>query len=108
MKVKNIEMVNFWNGVGAIQKKRLPIRLSYALKLNMDAVWDKLKVYQVEHDRLKKEGKAEELNELILAEVEVEIQKVKFSDLAKMDDNTGYDALTGQEFAIIDFMIDKE
>jgi len=108
MKIKNLEMVAFLNNADEIQKKRLPIKLHYALKLNREALWNKAQIYMQEYERLKKEGKQKELNELICSDTEAEAQKVKFSDLAKMDDSENYDALTGNEFAIIDFMIDKE
>lgn len=108
MKIKNLEMVAFLNHADEIQKKRLPIKLHYALKLNRESLWNKAQVYMQEHERLKKEGKDKELTELILSETEVEVQKVKFSDLKKMDDSANYDALTGDDFAAIDFMIDKE
>lgn len=108
MKIKNLEMVAFLNHAEKIQKKRLPIKLNYALKLNRETLWNKAQIYMQEYSRLKKEGKQEELNELILGETEAEVQKVKFSDLEKMDDSANYDALTGEEFAIIDFMISKE
>lgn len=108
MKIKNLEMVAFLNKADEIQKKRLPIKLHYALKLNRESLFAKAQIYMQEYNRLKKEGKEKELNELILSDTEAEVQKVKFSDLAKMDDSENYDALTGEEFAIIDFMIAKE
>lgn len=107
MKIKNIEMVAYMNHIGEIQKKRLPVRLSYALALNTAKLSEIARTYETEYNKLKAANDMAALKELINAEVDAEIQTVKFSDLAKMDDHAGYDALTGNEYAILDFMIDK-
>lgn len=108
MKIKNLEMVAYMNRIGQIQKKKLPIKLSYALALNTKKLSEVANTYDTEFKRLSKDGNQEALNELINSDFEAEIQTVKFSDLAKMDENPNYDVLTGEEYAIIDFMIDKE
>lgn len=108
MKIKNLEMVAYMNHVGEIQKKKLPIKLSYALALNTKKLSEIANTYGSEFDRLKRAGNQKALSELVMSDFEAEIQTVKLSDLAKMDDSENYDALTGEEFAIIDFMISKE
>jgi hypothetical protein len=108
MKIKNLEMVAYMNHIGEIQKKRLPIKLSYALALNTKKLSEIANTYDAEFNRLKRAGDQKALSELVLSDFETEIQTVKLSDLAKMDENSNYDILTGEEYAIIDFMIDKE
>lgn len=108
MKIKNLEMVAYMNRINQIQKKKLPIKLSYALALNSKRLEEVANTYKAEFEKLKKEGNVEALNELIGSDFEAEIQKVKFSDIVKMDENPNFDVLTGEEFAAIDFMIDKE
>lgn len=108
MKIKNLEMIAFMNRIGRIQKKKLPIKLSYAIALNGKKLGEIAGTYMQEYNKLKKEGNQEALDELIASDFDAEIQTVKISDLLKMDENPNYDVLTGEEFAILDFMIDKE
>ena len=107
MKVRNIDMAMFWNNVDVIRRKKLPLMLSFALKCNRDEFARIVPAYQEALAKANKEGE-EATQEFLKQEINVNIQTVSKSILEKMDSDSRFDALTGIEYAIIDFMIDKE
>lgn len=107
MKVRNIDMALFWNNVDVIRRKRLPLMLSFALKCNKDEFEKIVPAYQEALAKAEKEGENAK-EEFLLQEINVNIQTVNKSVLEKMDSDSRFDVLTGMEYAIIDFMIDKE
>jgi len=107
MKVRNIDMALFWNNVDVIRRKKLPLMLSFALKCNRDEVERIVPAYQEALTKANKEGE-EATQEFLKQEINVNIQTVNKSVLEKMDSDSRFDVLTGMEYAIIDFMIDKE
>lgn len=106
MVFKNIDMVAFLNNIAKIQRKKLPVKVSYALALNYKKLNEIATTYNEEVNKLDPEKDKEAVLELLNTEVTVDIQKVKISEFEKIEANSKYDVLTPDDFALIWFMID--
>lgn len=125
MKITNQEVLNFAGT--SFGSKHLPVRISYAISKNADAIAGALKAYEETRKNLlerfakkDEEGKAviengnyviddmeqfaKEMNELLTVETEVIVQEVSIDEFAKCDE-AGFDRLTVSEMAILKFMI---
>ena len=107
MGFKNIDMVQFLNNCANLQKKKLPVKVSYALALNYKTLSDIAAVYNREIDKLDPDKDTEAIKELLNSEVTAEVQKISISEFEKIEGDSKYDAMTPNEFAMIWFMIDK-
>lgn len=111
MKIKNLDMVRFFNASGQILKKKMPRKLFTAIDLNLRNLESAAKTYDAQRDEIY--GDSEELDEegskaideLLNIEVEAVIQTVAESDLEAMDASGRFDAFTGEEYRILNFMI---
>lgn len=125
MKITNGQIINFLNaGVG---NKQLPIKLAYAIAVNIEAVKPALEAYNkkreeligkyAEKDEMSKpatengnyifedaEGWNKAITELINAEAEVTVTKIPVHVLEKCDE-PGFDNLSVGDIATINFMI---
>lgn len=109
MKLKNIEIVNRINGLGAVADLPLPVRLTYAIRKNakkleaeyndyFEALTSLKEKYQ---DDKENPGYSKELEELLNIEVEIELHMVPET----IFDGAGFD-ITLQQLAALDFMIE--
>ena len=111
MKVKNGKIVNFLNNAGKTMQKKIPNRLCFAVDVNIGALQAAGVAYNKRYEEIVKEKDTEkrtsELEELLNIQVEVPIQTVPLELLEQMDESLKFDALTGEEYAAIQFMIER-
>lgn len=126
MKIRNQEILNFLSI--KFGEKHLPIRVAYAIAVNVEEAAKKIKAYDELRIKLlekyaekDEEGKAiieddqykvtdmekfnEEFTELKETEVDMNVTTVSLDDLAKCD-NPEFDSLTVPEISILSFMIE--
>lgn len=131
MKMKNSEIVEFLNVCSELRKKRLPVRLAYAIKKNMSSVQEAATAYMAEREELitryakkdkngeyltennhyimeDKDGFEKDMRELLEIEIEMEIHTVPITTAEKCDEDSKYDALTLEELNIIGYMLVEE
>ncbi|WP_434310164.1 hypothetical protein [Hominifimenecus sp. rT4P-3] len=110
MLIKNSQLVNFLNGVGGMQEKKLPIKVAHAIALNLKNMEAAAIAYEEERKKLASSYQPgdgdEELQELLSIETEIPVQTIKFSDLEKCDSDK-FDALSVQDMVLLDFMTEK-
>lgn len=111
MKLSNkqiIEFVAVSNGMGT---KKLPIKLSFALKRNRQLADEAIKPYNEEVKNAVEAHKEDEakiveiVNELLKEDVELDIKTVPVEIIEKTEEE-GYDVLTLGELEAISFMIE--
>lgn len=121
MKIKNIEIVNFFKNGTSIVDLKAPRRLLTAVSLNMASLQQAATLYNTQHGEIlnefgKKddkgelkdaEGYKEAMEELLGVEVNIEAQTVSEETLDLMEEKDKFDALTGQQLGAIEFMIEK-
>jgi len=107
MILKNIDIINKINGLGAVADLPLPVRLTYAIRKNAKKLELEYNDYFESLTALKEKHKtdpespeyAKELNELLNIEVNIEFHTLPESVL------DGFD-ITLQQMTAIDFMIE--
>lgn len=127
MKLKNKDILNFYTA--DFSGKKLPLKLSFALKLNKDILKGPAEAYDLQRKELvekyaekDKNGKpviennnyiikdrealTNDMNELLNMEVEANVKTVDLDTLEKCD-LTEFDALTVDEIESIYFMISQ-
>ena len=127
MKIKNQEIMNFLSVDFA--KKHLPIRVGYAILVNVEEAAKKAKAFEEQRMKLVKEHAVkdengepvvvdnqynienltefnDEMSVLRETETEMNVTTVTLDDLAKCDDGC-FDSLTVAEVAALNFMIEK-
>ena len=127
MKIKNRELLNFANS--PLGNKQLPVKLMFAISANAEEATGKIKAYEEARKKLidkyaKKDENGEPIvegsnyvfedhvkwneaiQELLDAEVEMDVTTVILEDVAKCDE-AEFDSLTVNEIGIIKFMIEK-
>ena len=127
MKIKNREILNF--AELRLGDKHLPVKVAFAIASNAEAVNGVLKAYREQREALvnkyatkakdgelevKEDGTLEikdiagwskDIEELLEAEAEVSVTKIKVEDLAKCDDE-GFDSLSLAEISVMRFMVE--
>lgn len=114
--MKNKDVVKFVNCKSNLEKKKLPMKLSFALKLNFEKMETYVKAYTKQYDELleniklaeKDEEKQEylsQIEELLETTVTDDVQKVGFDVIEKCDQEK-FDTLTVSELEAISFMIE--
>lgn len=129
MKITNRQIVNIYNNIGAIRNKNLPIKLGFAINRNMKAMETIAESYSAEQKKIldrycekdefgqfRTEGDefvlsdrkayAKEIGELLAIESEVQVNTVSIEEIEKCDSGK-YDALTPNELALLEFMIEE-
>lgn len=129
MKITNRQIVNIYNNIGAIRNKNLPIKLGFAINRNMKAMKTIAESYSAEQKKIldrycekdefgqfRTEGDefvlsdrkayAKEIGELLAIESEVQVHTVSIEEIEKCDSGK-YDALTPNELALLEFMIEE-
>ena len=130
MKVKNSEIVDFFQKGTDIVALKVPRRLYTAVSLNVAALQEAARVYEGQHKDILSEfakkddkgefiidknsyvikdtkGYGESMQDLLEVEVTAELQTVSEATLDLMEEKDKFDALTGQQLAAIEFMIEK-
>ena len=130
MKITNGQIVNIFNGVPKIMKKRLPVKFGFAISKNMAAMQSAAESYDAEIVKLlEKYGKkdesgqfmkdvkeyilsdkqayTDEVKELMDIENEIQIHTVSMDEIEKCDSEK-FDALTPAELSLLEFMIFEE
>ncbi len=129
MKLKNSEIVRIFNRIGEVKKKRLPVRLGFAINRNVSS----LESVAMDYDKARKEilmkycvkdengnpviegdeyvlsdrkSYGEEMTELLRIENEVQVHKVSFEEIEKCDLEK-FDSLTPEELDLLTFMIEE-
>lgn len=121
MKIKNSEVVGFINNTSEIIKKKLPVKLGYAISKNLKNMESMAESYNTEYKKIRdayetvgEDNKpvikdmtnfVKEVNELLEIENDFEMMKVSLDVLEDLD-NPKYDSLTPSELAAIDIMIE--
>lgn len=111
MKMKNIDIINRINGLGAVADLPLPVRLTYAIRKNARKLETEYNDYFEAYTALKEKHKddkespecSKELEDLLSIEVDVDVHMVPDSifDAASFD-------ITLQQMTVLDFMIESE
>lgn len=109
MKIANRVMVVFMNHANTIIEKKIPMKLYSAVSQNFKALSNAAEVFMKQRGDIDDtaEDAIKQIDELLAIESEVPIQTVPESVFDMMDASTKFDALTGPEFAAIEFMIEK-
>lgn len=125
MKLSNKKMIEFAKVDFA--SKKLPVKLAYALSLNIEAIRGALKVYDGQRMKLVEEYAKKDtdgkpviednnfvvedmakwmaaIDELLATEAEVTITTITLDDLEKCD-SPDFDSLSVEELALMNFMI---
>lgn len=109
MKLKNIEIINRINGLGAVADLPLPVRLTYAIRKNAKKLEAEYNDYFEAYTALKEKHKddkespecSKELEELLNIEVDIELHMVPES----IFDGASFE-ITLQQMTALDFMIE--
>lgn len=129
MKLKNSEIVRIFNRIEEVKKKRLPVRLGFAINRNVSS----LENVAMDYDKARKEiimkycvkdengnpviegdeyvlsdrkSYGEEMTELLRIENEVQMHTVSFEEIEKCDLEK-FDSLTPEELDLLTFMIEE-
>ena len=105
MKIKNATMVKFLNSSDELIKKKLPIKLYYALSQNLKTFAGMIQVYQDAYEKAK--GNQKELIELINQEIDASVQTIPKEAIEMLDTESRFDPLTWEEYEAISFMIEE-
>lgn len=129
MKIKNQDIINFINTAANIKHKHLPIKVAYAISVNVAEAESKFVAYEEQRKALlekhvvkDEEGKmiidngsytvadpdawSSEIKELLDATAKMNVTTFTIEDLAKCDE-PDFDSLTVSELAVLNFMIEK-
>ena len=133
MKIKLGELKEMVTGLYAIQEKRFPVKISYAIAKNVKklaeehADYEKQRIklceefankdndgnpvsvdgkYDIPNDSLKEFN--DSVNELRDTEIDVDIHSVSFSELDKCDTNERYDIPTVSDVSSMEFMLKED
>lgn len=116
MKIKNKDIVEFFSCANAIMKKKIPYRLYSAIDLNAKELegaaesYNKL-IQKAEQDHTGDENVKfyeDAIKEILEINIEANIQTVTPDLFGEMDKNGKYDALSGEEYRAMKFMIQEE
>lgn len=111
-KLSNAQIVEFINAASSLRDKRLPIKLSFALKYNLKLAIEAYKAYDEARNELLKTQKEnpaafnQAIGELLSEEVELAVKTVPM-EVIELTDTAEYDTLTFGELNAIDFMIEE-
>lgn len=129
MKLKNRDIVKFFDVYQKLREKKLPVKVGYAVKRNVLALQPAAEAYDTTREGIvKKYAKTDEsgeyiteenryivddhekfnedMQELLDIETDVQIQTITMHDIEKCDDPK-YDALTLEEMEELEFMTEE-
>lgn len=102
MKIKNADMVSFLNSVDGIMAKRIPMKMYSVIYQNVKSFAAAAEAYTKQRETI---SCHDDIVELMNIESEIAIQKLPMSVVELIDSSDKYDALTGNEFKALSFMI---
>lgn len=111
MNLTNLQAVLFFNNAAGLKDKRLPIKVLFAIKNNINAVGDQLKAYEECRQTLVETvtdpvEQAKAMSELLNDGTEYSnIKTLAPEDIEKIDTSDAYDTLTLAELEALEFMI---
>lgn len=111
MKLTNLQAVLFFNNATGLKDKRLPIKVLFAIKNNINAVGDQLKAYEECRQTLVDTvtdpvDQAKAMSELLNDGTDYSnIKMLTPEDIEKIDTSDAYDTLTLAEVEALEFMI---
>lgn len=131
MAITNRRLLVIFNNISGIKKKRLPVKLGYAINKNLLTMQDQATSYNEEREKIvrrycetdengepklsgsqyifpdaaSRDAYLEEMNELLEIENDLDIHMVRIEDIEKCDSDK-YDALTPEELEVLAFMIE--
>ena len=114
MKIKNSDIVRFFNASDAIMAKKMPRKLYAKIDLNIRNLMNAAEVYSTQRQDILKDSSEVtpemqmELSELLNLEVDATVQMISERDLETIDESDKYDAFTGDEYKALEFMIETE
>lgn len=114
MKLTNLQAVLFFNNATGLKDKKLPIKVLFAIKNNINAVGDQLKAYEECRQTLVDTStdpveQAKAMSELLNDGTDYSnIKTLTTEDIEKIDSSDAYDALTLAELEAIEFMVKHE
>lgn len=126
------EVNSLFPALSVLTKKKLPVRISYALSRNVERLKSEYELYEkgrlelvnkycekdeqgqpiIEGNHFKFEGTNmqefnNEFQEYLTTEIDFNVYKVDESELFKLEDER-YDVLTGEELGVLQFIIKEE
>lgn len=130
MKITNRQLLAIFNGISEIKKKKLPVKLGYAINKNLGIMQDSAAAYNNERqgivdkycakdengevkvkgtqyefsDQTELNAYLEEMRELLDIENDLKIHTITIADIEKCDSDK-FDALTPDELELLEFMI---
>lgn len=130
MKITNRQLLTIFNGISEVKKKKLPVKLGYAINKNLGIMQDSATAYNNERQGIvdkycekDENGEAktsgtqyvfadtndlnaylEEMRDLLDIENELNIHTITIADIEKCDSDK-FDALTPEELELLAFMI---
>lgn len=111
MKLSNLQVVNYINCVNEMKEKKLPVRMSFALRSNFNLFGDQVKAYEEARKEClectDEQKRVNGIRELLAEEVEQNVKMITLKDLEIIDENDAYDKLTIAELEAIAFMIEE-
>ena len=113
MKISNRQLIDFIGVSNGMSDKKLPLKLSFALKRNRQLADDAIKPYNDEIKNVYETHKDDEttlievVDELLNEDVELDIKMVPVEIIEKTEE-VGYDILTLGELEALSFMIEFE
>lgn len=129
MKIKNSQIIGIINGIGEVKKKRLPVKIGFAINKNLGAMEGCVESFEAERKKIldkycekddngnlringkeyvlaDRETYASEMRELLAIENEVQIHTVSMTEIEKCDSEK-FDSLTPDDLSLIGFMIEE-
>lgn len=129
MKISNRQLIKIFNGIPAVRRKQLPVKIGFAINKNIGAMESAAEAYSTEQRKIldkycekdefgqfKTDGDeyvltdrkayGEEMNELLGIENEIQIHTVSLDEIEKCDSEK-FDALTPDELSLMEFMIEE-
>lgn len=131
MTISNRQLLAIFNSVSGVKKKRLPVKLGYAISKNLLRMQDYATSYNNERQKIvdrycekdengelrlngaqyvfgsdeARDAYLEDMRELLEIENEVDIHMVRIGEIEKCDSDK-FDALTPDELDLLSFMIE--
>lgn len=132
MKIKNIknsQIIGIINGIGEVKKKRLPVKIGFAINKNLGAMEGCVESFEAERKKIldkycekdddgnlringkeyvlaDRETYASEMRELLAIENEIQIHTVSMTEIEKCDSEK-FDALSPDDLSLMEFMIEE-
>ena len=123
-KIKNRDMVEFINFAnGEFAKKKLPVRLSYAITRNLDLLDNAVKTFSKEREKIledvgdipegeegkeKRDQAAAKIGELLDVEFEAQIHTMSIDQIEIVDSDGKYDPLTPADVYRLSMLIEEK